>query len=306
MSFDELKAAFLAAMDTYDGNVSAAAREVGANRNSAYAWARQAGLRARGKPGNDPHPRRDEYDQLRARGMRRREAAAVVGVHERTAKDWDRGVRKGNGARLYPDGRRVDYRIGTTTMVDMDTFAPTLAALSRPLHPRYLTLQEREKIADMRREGASLRAVGRCLARSASTIKREIDTYTDEAGGYRPHAAHRAWTQSRARAKEAKLARPGPLRDYVIAKLGVKWSPEQIHSVLIKDFPGDEDMRVSTETIYQAIYVQARGGNATTLRDPTSRPVPTCASVTRIRRGSAAVTRTRTGCCVSTSPRALT
>lgn len=145
-------------------------------------------------------------------------------------------------------------------MVDMDTLAPTLAALSRTLHPRYLTLQEREQIADMRREGTSLRMIGQALGRAASTIKREIDTYADEAGRYRPHAAHRAWTQARLRPKEAKLARPGRLRDYVIAKLGVKWSPEQIHNVLIKEFPGDEDMRVSTETIYQAIYVQARGG----------------------------------------------
>lgn len=260
MSVDGVKAAFLAAMDAHDGNVSAAARAVGANRNSAYAWARQAGLRGRGKTGTGPHPRRGEYDLLRARGVSRREAAALVGVHARTAHDWDRGIRQIGHSRLHSDGRLVDYRTGTTTMVGMDTLTPTLAALSRPLHPRYVTLEEREKIADMRREGASLRTIGRALGRPASTIKREIDTYTDEAGRYRPYAAHRAWTQSRARAKEAKLAQPGRLRDYVIAKLGVKWSPEQIHNVLIKEFPDDEDMRVSTETIYQAIYVQARGG----------------------------------------------
>ncbi|MGH2179900.1 IS30 family transposase, partial [Enterococcus faecalis] len=49
------------------------------------------------------------------------------------------------------------------------------------------------------------------------------------------------------------------LQRYVEARLGKKWSPQQISHRLIKDFPGDLEMRVSTETIYQAIYVHARG-----------------------------------------------
>jgi IS30 family transposase len=49
------------------------------------------------------------------------------------------------------------------------------------------------------------------------------------------------------------------LRAYVQAKLKKKWSPEQISHRLKKDFPHDATMRVSTETIYQAIYVHARG-----------------------------------------------
>lgn len=38
------------------------------------------------------------------------------------------------------------------------------------------------------------------------------------------------------------------------------WSPEQISKTLIKEFPDDEQMRVSPETVYQALYIQARGG----------------------------------------------
>ncbi len=53
---------------------------------------------------------------------------------------------------------------------------------------------------------------------------------------------------------------PGPLRAFVIDKLTLRWSPEQISHALIRDHPQDQSMRVSVETIYQALYVQARGG----------------------------------------------
>ena len=49
------------------------------------------------------------------------------------------------------------------------------------------------------------------------------------------------------------------LRDEVQARLKDKCSPEQIARRLPLDFPDDAEMRVSHETIYQAIYVQGRG-----------------------------------------------
>jgi IS30 family transposase len=59
---------------------------------------------------------------------------------------------------------------------------------------------------------------------------------------------------------------------------GVVWSPEQISNRLKIDFPDDESMRISPETIYQALYVQARGGLkrelATHLRTQRQRRVP--------------------------------
>ena len=62
------------------------------------------------------------------------------------------------------------------------------------------------------------------------------------------------------RPKPSKLAAEGPLRDAVVAMLKLYWSPEQISHALIKDFPDDPEMRVSHETIYQALYLQPRGG----------------------------------------------
>ncbi|WP_409497443.1 IS30 family transposase [Amycolatopsis sp. cmx-11-12] len=145
-----------------------------------------------------------------------------------------------------------------TTFVPVSS-EPSVAAVEATVHPRYLTVTDRELIADMHRQGDSFRAIGRALGRPASTVKREIDTRSVN-GVYRPHHAQRAWAKSRPRPKKSKLAQDGPLRDHVAQKLRERWSPEQIRNNLVIEFPDDEDMRVSPETIYQAIYVQARGG----------------------------------------------
>lgn len=258
MGFEDLKARFFEALDRENGSVSGAARVVGVNRATAFGWARKAGVRGRGKTGTSGHPGRAEYDRLRACGVRRRDAAAQVGVHERTARDWDRGIRKIGNARLHADGRRIDYTTGMTSIVAV-TPASSLAAVEAELHSRFLTVTERELIADMRREGRSLRAIGRELGRPASTVKREVDARAVD-GVYQPQRAQRAWAQSRSRPKESKLAQDGPLREFVSGKLRERWSPEQICHALVIEFPDDESMRVSPETIYQAIYVQARGG----------------------------------------------
>jgi IS30 family transposase len=262
----ELKTQFFQALDRENGSISAAARAVGANVATAFGWAHKAGIRGRGKTGTTGHPGRREYDRLRAAGVRRADAAARVGVHERTAEDWDRGIRKIGGARLHTDGRLMAYNTGVT--ISASTHAsthastattPSLAAVEAELDPRFLTVTERELIADLRRCGQSLRAIGRALDRPASTVKREIDTRSVE-GVYRPHRAQRAWAASRPRPKQSKLAQDGPLRGYVAHRLRERWSPEQICHALVMEFPDDEDMRASPETVYQAIYVQARGG----------------------------------------------
>ena len=120
---------FFASFDR-TGSASASAAELGLNRHTCQGWVRAAGLRSReGVVHRAGHPGRVEYDRLRSSGTSRREAAAAVGVHVRTARDWDRGVRKLNGRRLYPDGRMVDYARGTITQ------QPVPPALEKELHP---------------------------------------------------------------------------------------------------------------------------------------------------------------------------
>lgn len=254
MSSDQLKQAFFTALDQHEGSITEAARAVGANRNTAYGWARKAGIKGQGRPGaSRPHPGRQDYERLRAAGVPRKHAARQAGVHSRTAQDWDRGVLWIRNRRIYPDGRIVEYTTG------MSTTTLPLRRLEVQLHPRFLTLAERETIADLHREGRSLRQIGRVLGRATSTVKREIEARSTS-GRYQPHAAHRAWAASRARPKVSKPARPGPLREAVASMLARRFSPVQISRALPRRFPDDQCMRVSHETIYQALYIQSRGG----------------------------------------------
>lgn len=124
---------------------------------------------------------------------------------------------------------------------------------------RFLSLSERIEIGMLLSEGLSIRAVAAQLGRSASTISREISRNSDRFGRYRPLLAeHKAGDRAR-RPKQRRLHEPGLLRTVVQAMLRKKMSPEQISGRLPLLFPDDESMRANPETIYQAIYVQARG-----------------------------------------------
>ncbi|WP_158239036.1 helix-turn-helix domain-containing protein [Streptomyces barkulensis] len=216
-----LRERFLARLDVV-GNVTVVARELGVNPNTAFGWARKAGRISMRLPRR--HPGREDYQRLRAAGATGRAAARQVGVNERTAKDWDWGVKKTGTTRTYADGSRIDYAAGTVTMCGVTTAPVGLTALEKQLHPRFLTLAERERIRDLRAAGWSLRAIGRALGRPASTVKREIDTNSGTEG-YRPYAAHRAAAVRRPRPKDRKLLRAGQLRRFVRDRHGPAGSP---------------------------------------------------------------------------------
>jgi IS30 family transposase len=96
------------------------------------------------------------------------------------------------------------------------------------------------------------------MNRSPSTISRELRRNAVSVRGYLPHTAHRLSVTRRARPRQPKLLENAELRTFVQSRLRKKWSPQQISNRLARDFPNAPDMRVSTETIYQAIYVHAR------------------------------------------------
>jgi len=121
-----------------------------------------------------------------------------------------------------------------------------------------LSFEEREQISRGVAAGDSARAIARQLGRAASTITRELHLNGGRAR-YRALRAHRRAIACTARPKPGKLTGSARLRREVEAGLLQRWSPQQISARLRADHPDDLEMRISHETIYQSLYVQARG-----------------------------------------------
>ena len=129
----------------------------------------------------------------------------------------------------------------------------------RNLKGRCLSFAEREEIALGRAGGDTMRVIAARLGRSPSTISRELDRNTRGANGYRATTAHALAYERACRPKPAKLAVNLVLRSKVEQDLKLRYSPEQIAGRLRREFPDNTEMWVSTETIYQSLYVQSRG-----------------------------------------------
>ena len=120
---------------------------------------------------------------------------------------------------------------------------------------RYLSEDERVRIADLRRSGSGVRVIAAQLGRSPSTVSRELRRNQDPGSGqYRPFAAQRRAARRRARPGRGKLLRDPILREFIVGRLEKRWSPEQISHALRGEFPGDRGRHVVHEAIYQAIY----------------------------------------------------
>lgn len=237
------------------GSVNAAARVAGLSHNATRRILVNAGLVSAepiqvGKP--DAKAR---FLDLIAEGWSSARAAREVGVHERTGRDWRRGISKTGNTRVYPDGTVVDYGTGARYQKNMTATARAEVVIS----DRYLSLDERLAIADGLVNKLTLTQIAAGLGRSKSTISREVRGHSVE-GVYLPHQAHRDAAAARARHRDSKLVTNLALRAEVEQGLERKLSPEQISNRLRLDHPDDESMRVSHETIYQALYFQARGG----------------------------------------------
>src|SRR6266542_2296357 len=187
------------------------------------------------------------------------------------------GVSQAVGSRWFRDGGGM----------------PPIALAS--LSGRYLSFAEREEIAILHAQQVGVREIARRLKRSASTISRELRRNVSTRSHsvvYRATTAQWHAERRASRPKVSKLATNDALREYVQDRLAgaiarpdgepvpgpevrfigrrhgrrqdrrwaKSWSPEQIANRLPVDFPDDDAMRISHEAIYQALYVQGRGG----------------------------------------------
>jgi len=121
-----------------------------------------------------------------------------------------------------------------------------------------LTLAEREDLSRGIACGSSIREIARHLDRAASTVSREVTRHGGRPA-YRAHEADEQAWESALRPKKCLLALHARLREVVASKLILDWSPEQISGWLKTHYPDDESMRVSHETVYRSLFIQARG-----------------------------------------------
>jgi transposase, IS30 family len=175
------------------------------------AWSTWVAI-AHGRPGPAPQSaKREQFARLIARGVPNAEACRIVGINRRTGKRWRHGrtITSSNGRRLH--------------------YPPVINSRQREISARYLSEDERVRIADLRRAGHGVRAIAITVARSAATVSREAaPEHRPDQRSDRPFTAQRLATERRARPGRGKLAHDPVLRRFVQDRLAERWSPEQI------------------------------------------------------------------------------
>jgi len=164
---------------------------------------------AGGRRGPAPQTvKRQQFARLIAEGVSSSEACRIVGINRRTGKRWRHGR-----TITVRDGRKLHY-------------PPVISARKREISSRYLSEDERVRIADLRRQRLGVRAIAEELGRHPSTISRELRRNVEEPGGqYRPFAAERLAAARRRRTRAGRLVADPVLGAFVAARLKLRWRP---------------------------------------------------------------------------------
>ena len=125
---------------------------------------------------------------------------------------------------------------------------------------QHFSTEEQYVISHMVLADFSLRQIGRQLGRHHTSISREIarnrPIYADDAVYW--YDAAECFAKERRHKARHRRRQHEKLVAYVMAKLKLDWSPEAIAGRLRVDYPDDEAMRVSPETIYRWTYRDSR------------------------------------------------
>lgn len=157
-------------------------------------------------------------------------AAAAVGLERSSVTKWiaaDGGVRPRQG-RSAGNGKRLSYE-------------------DRCAIEAGLAVKEAQT------------SIAQRIGFDKSTISREIARGRLKSGRYSAKRGQAVAVANGKRPKPCKLAVNTVLRARVEEDLGKRYSPQQISARLRRDFPDDPEMWVHHNTIYESLYVQARG-----------------------------------------------
>ena len=197
-----------------------------------------------GRRGPKPdYAKREGWPSCSGQGVSLSEAARTVGVNRRTAKRW----RNGRSIK-YSDGRVLKLLPVIST------------AHQKEYSPRYLSEDERLRLADLRRERRTMREIARLLGRSPSTISRELRRGSDAAGRYRPFEAHRRALAPPAGPAVQPAVPDRELRDWVGGQAAGALEPGAGRPAGPPQFPDQPERWLCAETIYQAVYRPDLGG----------------------------------------------
>jgi IS30 family transposase len=217
---------------------TAAATVAGVCGATGRQWAKDAGCRVDVKHYGIRYSAsvRDAFWAAMRSGGSLVEAAVIAGVSENAAGRWV---------------KHAEYVPRTQKLSE----SPPDSA-PRPRAP--LTFVERCRLEELLESGFPPMLVAVRMDRHGDTIDREI-ARGQTSSGYRARVGQDVADAHRKRPKERKLEKNPALLAVVLQGLESRYSPEQIAGRLLEDFPDDPEMRVSHETIYQAVYVQPRG-----------------------------------------------
>jgi len=184
--------------------------------------------------------RREFFDRV-CGGSSLKTAAAAVGVSQTGGRNW---WREAGAMTVHAGG------------------AGGLATIGNRLLPggggNRLNEMERVQIMRLRDAGLKPAQIAARIGRHRSTVCRELALNSNADGDYHALMAHARAAQRARRPKPFKLKDNALCAD-IEAWMDQGWSPKLIAEVLARDHPDDKLMRVSHETIYTCLYVQARG-----------------------------------------------
>ena len=119
---------------------------------------------------------------------------------------------------------------------------------SNMCHYTHFTTEEREKSRVLKAQGLSIRAIARELGRAPSSVSREFRRNCYANGDYAAYHADRLYRKRRKNCgRKAKLL-DDEIRNYVMEKMNLRWSPEQIAGRAKRD---KEPFCISFPTIYR-------------------------------------------------------